>query len=161
LIVPSKELLAVSADLRVRSLGHVVLRVRDLERSLGFYRDFLGMREAARFRGVMVFLTFGNGNHHDLALMQIGMQAPAPHPAAVGLYHVAFKVGDSLDDLRQWRHRIEQTGVDFVGQADHRVSQALYVRDPDGIEIELYVDADPALWRDHPEAVATIDPLKF
>jgi catechol 2,3-dioxygenase len=145
--------------LQVKSLGHVVLRVRDLERSLGFYRDFLGMREAARYRGVMVFLTFGTGNHHDLGLMQVGLRAADPPPAAVGLYHVAFKVGDHLDELRAWRERIAAAGVPFVGQSDHRVSQSLYVLDPDGIEVELYVDADPAVWRDDPAAVATIRPL--
>jgi catechol-2,3-dioxygenase len=145
--------------LQVKSLGHVVLRVRDMERSLVFYRDFLGMREAARYRGVMVFLTFGSGNHHDLGLMQVGLRAEDPPPTAVGLYHVAFKVGDSLDELRAWRERIAAAGVPFVGQSDHRVSQSLYVLDPDGIEIELYVDADPAVWRDNPGAVATIRPL--
>ena len=146
---------------RVKSLGHVVLRVRDLERSLKFYRDLLGMVEVGRYQGMMVFLSFGSGNHHDLALMEIGAGAAAANPAAVGLYHVAFKVGDSLDELRTWRTRLAQQGVALQGAADHRVSQSLYVQDPDGIEIELYVDADPAIWRDNPQAVATVQPLKL
>jgi catechol 2,3-dioxygenase len=149
------------ADLRVRALGHVVLRVRDLEASLAFYRDLLGMQEAARYRGVMVFLTFGSGNHHDLALQEIGDGAADADPGAVGLYHVAFKVGDSLDELRAWVTKLQQAGVTILGASDHRVSQSLYVVDPDGIEIELFVDADPSLWRNDPGAVANILPLRL
>ena len=147
--------------LRVRALGHVVLRVRDLEASLAFYRDLLGMTEAARYRGAMVFLTFGSGNHHDLALQQIGAGAADADPQAVGLYHLAFKVGDSLDELRAWVAKLQAAGVTIGGASDHRVSQALYIVDPDGIEIELYVDADPAIWRDDPTAVANVLPLRL
>lgn len=150
------------SDLRVRALGHAVLRVRDLERSLAFYRDLLGMTEAARhFGGAMAFLTFGTGNHHDLGLLQVGAGAPDPAGNAVGLYHLAFKVGDSLDELRAWKARLEAAGTPILGASDHKVSQSLYLADPDGIEIELYVDADPALWRDNPEAVAHVLPLKL
>jgi catechol 2,3-dioxygenase len=151
----------MTEELRVRSLGHVVLRVRDLETSLAFYRDVLGMREVTRYRGVMAFLTFGSGNHHDLALQQIGAGAPGPEVGRVGLYHVAFKVGDSLETLRAWKGKLEAAGVVLHGASDHKVSQSLYLSDPDGIEIELYVDADPALWRDDPAAVAHVLPLRI
>lgn len=147
--------------LRVRALGHAVLRVRDLEASLAFYRDLLGMTEVARYRGAMAFLTFGSGNHHDLGLQQLGPGAAAPDPRAVGLYHLAFKVGDSLDDLRAWRDKLAAAGVPLLGASDHKVSQSLYLADPDGIEIELYVDADPTLWRDDPAAVAHVLPLRL
>ncbi len=147
---------------RVRALGHAVLRVRDLEASLAFYRDLLGMKEVARyFNGAMAFLTFGAGNHHDLGLLRVGANAPDPAPDAVGLYHLAFKVGDSLDDLRAWKARLQDAGVPILGASDHKVSQSLYIADPDGIEIELYVDADPAVWRDNPEAVAHVGPLRL
>jgi catechol 2,3-dioxygenase len=150
------------AELRVRSLGHAVLRVRDLEASLAFYRDLLGMQEAARyFNGAMAFLTLGGGNHHDLGLLQVGAHAPDPDPRSVGLYHLAFKVGDSLDELRAWKAKLEAAGVPILGASDHKVSQSLYLADPDGIEIELYVDADPALWRDNPQAVAHVGPLRL
>ena len=147
--------------LRVRALGHVVLRVRELEASLAFYRDLLGMTEVARYRGAMVFLTLGTGNHHDLALQQLGSSAPDADAGAVGLYHLAFKVGDSLDELRAWVAKLQAAGVTILGASDHRVSQSLYIVDPDGIEIELYVDADPAVWRDNPAAVANILPLRL
>lgn len=138
---------------RVRKLGHAVLKVRSLAVSVPFYRDVLGLSEVARHGGQMVFFSCGD-NHHDLALLEIGSQAASPVSSQVGLYHLAFKVGDSLDELRAVRDHLEAQGVEIDGQADHRVSQALYCHDPDGIMIELYVDADPALWRDDPGAVA-------
>ena len=142
----------------VRKLGHVVLRVRDLDRSLRFYRDCLGLAEVARLGPRMVFLSCGE-NHHDVALQQLGANAPDADPAAVGLYHVAFKVGDSLDELRAMKKRLEAAGVPILGASDHTVSKALYLTDPDGIEIEVYVDADPAIWKVDPQAVATVKPL--
>ena len=141
-----------------KALGHAVLRVRDLERSLAFYRDTLGLKEVARYGGRMVFLSCGE-NHHDLALQEIGKGAPAPNPAAVGLYHLAFKVGDNLRDLIEMKAKLEGAGVQIVGTSDHTVSKSLYMLDPDGIEIELYIDEDPAIWKANPQAVATVKPF--
>ena len=146
--------------MQIKALGHVVLRVRNLEKSLAFYRDILGMKEVARLRSTMVFFSFGN-NHHDLALLQIGEMASSPAADSVGLYHVAFKVGDSLDALREVKNHLEHHQVPILGTTDHGVSQSLYIQDPDGIEIELYVDADPAVWRDNPSALTTLKPLKL
>ncbi len=145
-------------DSRIAALGHVVLRVHDLGTSVPFYRDVLGLEEVARYGEHMAFFSAGT-NHHDLALLEVGRYAPPPDPRAVGLYHVAFKVGDSLEDLRAWKRRLESLDVTILGASDHKVSQALYISDPDGIQIELYVDADPEIWREDPAAVATIDPL--
>ena len=146
--------------MQIKTLGHVVLKVRNLERSVQFYRDILGMREVARYRGAMVFFSFGS-NHHDLALLQLGEQASQPAQNDIGLYHVAFKIGDSLDELCACKAHLEQHGVTIVGSSDHNVSQSLYIQDPDGIDIELYVDADPALWKNNPDAVAVVRPLKL
>jgi catechol-2,3-dioxygenase len=66
-----------------------------------------------------------------------------------------------MNDLRAWKARLEAAGVSILGASDHKVSQSLYVADPDGIEIELYVDADPVLWRDDPQAVAHVGPLRL
>lgn len=146
--------------MHIQALGHVVLKVRDLERSVQFYRDILGIKEVARYRGAMVFFSFGS-NHHDLALLQLGEQASHPAETDVGLYHVAFKVGNTLDELRACKAHLERHGVTILGTSDHNVSQSLYIQDPDGIDIELYVDADPALWKDTPEAVAVVRPLRL
>ncbi len=142
----------------VQALGHVVLKVSDLKRSVPFYRDVLGLKEVARLGRGMVFFSAGD-KHHDLALAEIGPNASSPSPHAVGLYHVAFKVGDSLDELRAWKRHLDRHGVPILGMADHKVSQSLYVADPDGIEIELYVDTDPRIWREDPASVATVEPL--
>ena len=142
----------------VRALGHVVLRVRDLGRSLRFYRDALGLREVVRHEGRMAFLSAGE-KHHDLALLEVGDGAAAAPANAVGLHHLAFKVGDSLADLRAARGALEAAGFSITKAADHTVSQALYVQDPDGTVVELYVDADPRIWRGDPAAVATAFPL--
>jgi len=142
----------------VKHVGHVVLKVRDLDRSAAFYRDILGLKEVARYRGVMAFFSAGS-NHHDLAVLAIGPEGQAAPRDAVGLYHVALKIGDHLDDLRAARAHLAAHGVRIRGTADHRVSQSIYLEDPDGNMIELFVDADPALWRDEPSIVATTEPL--
>jgi catechol 2,3-dioxygenase len=146
--------------MRALKLGHAVLKVRSLAVSVPFYRDVLGLTEVARYGSQMAFFSCGE-NHHDLALLEVGEAAAAPLDRQVGLYHLAFKVGDSLDELRACRDHLAAHGVALAGQADHRVSQALYCHDPDGIMIELYVDADPAIWRNDPGAVAHVGTLKL
>jgi len=146
--------------MRVHKLGHAVLKVRSLEVSVPFYRDVLGLAEVARYGSHMAFFSCGQ-SHHDLALLEVGAQAAPSVDRQVGLYHLAFKVGESLDELRACRDHLAAHGVKLAGQSDHRVSQSLYCHDPDGILIELYVDADPALWRDDPGAVAHVGPLSL
>ncbi|MBI4491363.1 MAG: VOC family protein [Chloroflexi bacterium] len=141
--------------MRARELGHAVLYVRDLERALGFYRDLLGFREVGRIWGRAAALTAGR-THHELLLLEVGPDAaPMPPHPRVGLYHLGVKVGDSLDELRQAYAELVDAGVSIVGTSDHVVSQSIYVLDPDGHEVEVFVDADPSLWRDNPQAVLT------
>ena len=139
-------------------LGHVVFYVRDLERALGFYRDLLGFKEVGRiFNGAAAALSSGR-THHELLLIQVG-DAPGPPPGRRrGLYHIGIKVGDSLDELRQAKRELEQVGIAIDGMSDHTVSQSLYLRDPDGNEVELYVDAGESIWKDNPAAV--VSPIK-
>ena len=139
-------------------IGHVVLNVGSLARSVPFYRVVLGMKEVARL-GAMVFFSFGT-NHHDIALRETSAP-PTQDRDGVGLYHVALRVGSSLDELRDWKARLEAHRVRILRMRDHQVSQSLYIQDPDGIVVELYVDADPAIWRGNPAAVATILPLEL
>jgi catechol 2,3-dioxygenase len=146
--------------IQIRRVGHVVLKVRSLQRSVPFYRDVLGLREVARLRGQMVFFSATGENHHDLAIMEVGADAPAAERAAVGLYHVALKVGDDLDQLRAAKAHLEAHGIK-MSVADHKVSQSIYLNDPDGNGLELYVDADPAVWQTNPAAVAHVEPLQL
>lgn len=144
----------------VQSLGHVVLNVRDLDRAVEFYHGKLGFPIAARSdKFKMTFFTLGN--HHDLAVRAVGEDAPAGDPRqGVGLYHVAFKVGDSLDDLRAVKARLEARGVAIDSLSDHDVTASIYLRDPDGNGLELYVDTDDG-WKREPQRVATGKPLEL
>lgn len=129
------------------TLGHVVFYVRDLEKSTAFYRDVVGLEVAGRiFNGRAAMLT-GGATHHELLLIEVGA-APGPlQGRRLGLYHVGWKVGDSLDELRRVRDRIQAHGYDIEGMSDHTVSQSLYLRDPDGNEIELFADDPGVDWR--------------
>ena len=139
-------------------LGHVVFYVRDLQRSLAFYRDLLGFKEVGRiFNGAAAALTSGR-THHELLLIQVG-DAPGPAQGRRrGLYHIGIKVGNSLDELRSAKQELEQAGVTIEGMSDHTVSQSLYLRDPDGNEVEVYVDGDESVWKRDPAAV--VSPIK-
>jgi len=139
-------------------LGHVVFYVKDLQRSLAFYRDLLGFKEVGRiFNGAAAALTSGR-THHELLLIQVG-DAPGPAQGRRrGLYHIGIKVGDSLDELRSAKQELEQAGVTIEGMSDHTVSQSLYLRDPDGNEVEVYVDGDESVWKRDPAAV--VSPIK-
>ncbi len=129
----------------VKGLGHVVLRVRELERSESFYRDVLGMRVTARLGRRMSFLAAREGVSHEVALLALGPQAPGPDPQRVGLYHVAFQV-DSLEELERFYARLQAMGVPVVGIGDHGISVGVYFLDPDGNEIEVFYELPPEEW---------------
>ncbi len=148
--------------MKARYLGHVVFYVKDLGRSLAFYRDLLGFKEIGRvFNGAAAALTSGR-THHELLLIE-GGEAPAPPSGRrLGLYHIGIKIGESLEELRAAKKELEQAGVHISGMSDHTVSQSLYLRDPDGNEEGLYVDADEAIWKNNPAAVLSpIKPLRL
>ena len=133
-------------SISVSKVGHVVLRVRELDRSLAFCCSDLGLREVARRdfgEGPMAFLSSGD-SHHDIALLETGVDGPRD----AALHHFALKVGDSLADLAEARRALELQGITVRITLDHRVSQGLYVSDPDGNLVELYVDADEQIWRE-------------
>lgn len=152
--------------MRVHELGHLVLYVRDLTRSRAFYGDVLGWDE---IRGdVPIGLpaaAFTSGRtHHELLLIEVGASAtPIPPGRRVGMYHFGLKVGDSDDDLRAVVQELTDKGVKIVGASDHTITHSLYIEDPDGNEIELYVDALPMeRWQNDPAAVfAPIRPLRL
>ena len=126
----------------------------------GTLQHYYGVREfgmAAIMNGMAAALTSGR-THHELLLIQVG-EAPGPlQGRRRGLYHIGIKVGDSLDELRTAKRELEQAGVTIDGMSDHTVSQSLYLRDPDGNEVEVYVDADESLWKTDPAAV--VSPIK-
>lgn len=131
-------------DPRVR-IGHVHLKVADLERALAFYRDVLGFELQQRFGPGAAFLSAG-GYHHHLGLNVWESRGGAPPPrGTTGLYHLAilYPTRASLADALR---RLVAAGIPLEGAADHGVSEALYLRDPDGNGVELYRDRAPAEW---------------
>lgn len=126
------------------SLGHVVFYVRDLAASIAFYRDAVGLSEVGHIFNDRAAMLTGGRTHHELLLIGVGA-APGPLTGRrIGLYHTGWKVGEDLDALRETRARLERLGYEIDGFADHTVSQSIYLHDPDGNEVELYVD-DPAV----------------
>ena len=128
--------------MHVRALGHVVLKVRDLHRSEGFYSSVLGMRVILRNSDPpMTFFSLGTpGIHHDFALIELGPHAPKPEHEVPGLAHVAFKVGTSAETLGLVRSVLHASGTPVLYEAERTFSKSVHVLDPDGNEIELYVD---------------------
>jgi catechol 2,3-dioxygenase len=125
-----------AAPIRIRELGHVSLFVRDLAATRHFYRDILGLQETGTGKnGRIVFFSAGV-HHHDLSCELARAEGPGPQPKGVpGLYHIAFDVGASLDDLAAARRWVEAHGLAPFGETP----TAFCVRDADGHQIELYV----------------------
>jgi catechol-2,3-dioxygenase len=123
----------------VRRLNHAVLYVRDLARTVSFYREVLGFEVRTDVPGRAAFLRApGSANDHDLGLFQLAPEADAPaaEPGSrAGLYHLAWEVG-TLADLADIRARLTTAGA-LVGSSDHRVSKSLYAKDPSGVEFEV------------------------
>jgi catechol 2,3-dioxygenase len=139
--------------MEVKELGHIVLYVRDLERSRRFYGEVLGWKEVARLGNQGAMFSSGR-THHELLLLEVGPNAaPIPPGPRVGMYHFGLKVGETDEELRAALERLTREGVRVSGAADHNVTHSLYIEDPDGNEIELYIDVQPEVWREDPQAI--------
>jgi catechol 2,3-dioxygenase len=155
--------------MEVKELGHLVLYVRDIDRSARFYRDVLGWRQILPDESevghlpVAAFASPNGRTHHELLLIEVGPDAAAqPQGRRVGLYHFGLKVGDSDDELREALATVQASGTRIVGSADHTVTHSLYIEDPDGNEIELYVDVPGVDWRSDPALIgAPVRPLRL
>lgn len=136
-------------------IGHVHLKVADLDRALAFYRDVLGFEVTQRMGRQAAFLSAG-GYHHQIGLntWESAGGSPSP-PGTTGLYHVAILyptralLGDAL-------RRVLAAGIALDGASDHGVSEALYLRDPDENGVELYWDRPPETWPRQPDGTLTM-----
>ena len=139
--------------MEVKELGHIVLYVRDLDRSRRFYGEVLGWNEVARFgQQGAVFSSWRT--HHELLLLEVGSNAtPIPPAPRVGMYHFGLKIGETDEELRAALDELGAAGATIIGSADHTVTHSLYIEDPDGNEIELYIDVQPERWREDPQAI--------
>ncbi|SPE54799.1 Glyoxalase/bleomycin resistance protein/dioxygenase [Verrucomicrobia bacterium] len=126
-------------------IGHVHLKVANLERAIAFYRDVLGFELTQRYGDQAAFLSAG-GYHHHVGLNTWESQGGTPpHRGATGLYHLAIVYPNRVE-LANALHRLMKAGIPLEGASDHGVSEALYLRDPDGNGVELYWDRPKAQW---------------
>jgi catechol 2,3-dioxygenase len=131
-------------------IGHVHLTVSDLDRSLAFYRDVLGFEVTSRYGAEAVFLSAGGYHHHIGLNTWAGRGAPHPAPGTTGLYHFAILLPDRAA-LAAVVRRVLDNGIPLEGASDHGVSEAVYLRDPDGNGIELYRDRPENEWPRGPD----------
>jgi len=132
------------------SIGHVHLKVADLDRALGFYRDVLGFELTQRFGSSAAFLSAGGYHHHIGLNTWESADGPPPTAGSTGLYHLAIlyptraELGDAL-------RRLRKANIPLEGASDHGVSEALYLRDLDGNGVELYWDRPQEEWPRTPD----------
>jgi catechol 2,3-dioxygenase len=136
-------------DAQVR-IGHVHLKVADLDRALKFYRDVLGFELTQRFGSQAAFLSAGGYHHHIGLNTWESADGSPPPPGTTGLYHVAI-VYPTRALLADALRRLLAAGIELDGAADHGVSEALYLRDPDGNGVELYWDRPQEQWPRTPD----------
>jgi len=138
-------------------VGHIHLKVSDLERSIAFYRDVLGFEVTLLYGDQAAFLAAGDYHHHiGLNTWESHGGAPSPKGHA-GMYHVAFVYPDRAA-LGRAVAEVQKAGVNIYGAADHGVSEAVYFDDPDGNGIELYWDRPQKAWpRDSEDALTIIN----
>src|SRR3989344_3347932 len=127
-------------------IGHVHLTVGDLERSLVFYRDILGFEITARYGNSAVFLSAGGYHHHIGLNTWAGVGATPPPQGHSGIYHHAI-LFPTRRELANVLKRLMDAKYPLTGTADHGVSEAIYLNDPDGIGVELYADRPRSTWK--------------
>ena len=151
--------------MQVTELGHVVLLVRDIDRSADFYTNVLGLRPVIDRppgqRGVM-YRTASERTHHELLLLEAEPDVSAPTSGtSLGLFHFGLKVGDSDDELREVTATLRAAEIPITAITDHTVTHSVYISDPDGNQIELYVDVPGVDWRTQPDLINSARPLEL
>lgn len=136
-------------------IGHVNLTVSDLERSTSFYRDILGFTVQATLRGVIVFLASGSYHHHIALNTLSGNGATPPPEGHTGLYHFAVLYPSRLH-LKAALRRLIDYDWPIEGISDHGVSIGIYLKDPDGIGVELMIDVPEEEWRRNEDGTADL-----
>jgi catechol 2,3-dioxygenase len=139
----------VSIDPRVE-IGHVHLKVADLDRALRFWRDVLGFELQQRLGDQAAFLSAGGYHHHIGLNTWQSRGGPPPPPGTTGLFHVALRY-PTREALADALRRLLSAGVALDGASDHGVSEALYLRDPDGNGVELMWDRPRGEWPRRPD----------
>ena len=147
--------------IRPERIAHVVIKVRDLERSKKFYTEVLGMQVMKDVPEIgAVFLANQARDHHEIALFQIGPNAESPKPNQVGLLHIAFRLR-SEEELKAAYEELKAKDVPVNFTVNHGVTKSVYFRDPDGYELEVYCDNPIEELAGMPNAYLGMDKLDF
>lgn len=147
--------------IRPERIGHVVIKVSDLNRSRAFYTEVLGMEvmndtpEAG-----LLFLANHRRDHHELALLEVGTGAKQPEPGTLGLVHIAFRL-ETQEKLEAAYRELKARGVPISFTVNHGVTNSVYFTDPDGNELEVYCDNPPEIHRDMPNSYMGMEKLPF
>jgi catechol 2,3-dioxygenase len=128
-----------------RKLGHVNIFVRNAARARDWYADLLGLHTYGFTPGRAAFMTSDLGNSHEIALVEVGEDAPGPQKGQVGLNHMAWYM-DSLDDLKDLYFRIKERNIQIERVSDHGHAIGIYIRDPDGNGIEVSYEMPSSEW---------------
>ncbi len=129
-----------------KHLGHVVMRVRDIDRSLDFYTRVMGLTIMERSPSGTVFMSANTDMSHELAIRAMGLDAPGPDSARVGQAHMAWQM-ESFEDLQELYLRLKENDVRILRIGDHGVSLGVYLLDPDDNELEVYYELPKAQWQ--------------
>jgi catechol 2,3-dioxygenase len=130
----------------LQRVGHVVIKMRDIDKAKAFYGGVLGMTVSDE-SDIGVFFRFGD-YHHDIAVFRTSPEADLPKKDQVGLVHVAV-VADSVQTVKAMYERCKAEGVEIVGTTDHGMTKSLYIKDPEGNTIEIYAEVPEFNWREH------------
>ena len=130
----------------LQRVGHVVLKMRDLNNAKSFYRDILGMKITDERDDLGVFFRFDD-YHHDIAVFKVSDNASGPEQDQVGLAHVAI-VADSFDTVKSMYKRLKAHDVEIVRMVDHGVTKSVYCKDPEGNEVEIYCEVPEKPWNE-------------
>ena len=128
-----------------RQLGHVNIYVRNAERARDWYEDLLGLHTHGFTPGRAAFMSADLGNSHDIAMIEVGDNAPGPQKGQVGLNHMAWYM-ESLDDLKELYFRIKEKNIEIERVSDHGHAIGIYIRDPDGNGIEVSYEMPKSEW---------------
>jgi catechol-2,3-dioxygenase len=145
----------------LKKLGHVVLKVRDLDRSEAFYTSVLGLAVTGRLPGRMVFFAVpGNADSHDLGLWRVGPDAAPAAAMQVGLFHVAWQV-EREEDLQAFHDSLVARGIPVRLTMDHGANLSVYFEDPDGNMLEVTYERPRETWPPDQNPFAGREPLRF
>ena len=133
-----------------KSLGHLVMRVRDIDRSVDFYTRVMGLTVMERSPSGTVFMSANIEKSHELAIRAIGMDADGPDHSIIGQAHMAWQM-ETFEDLQELYDRLIENEVRIVRPGDHGISMGVYFLDPDDNEIEVYYELPKEQWARHPE----------